>query len=96
MTSPQQPGILFTGNYRVVAGNPGVPGAPSVLDELANPPATAVQAQTDGKAAQAALGVVKTAAFQAATKVASSHYDKIKNFYDGAGVVGIANNNPLS
>lgn len=94
MTSPQ-PGIIYTGAYRVKAGNPGVPGYPSVLDELANPPATAVQAQTDGQTAQKNLGVVKTSAFQAATIVSAANYDKQKNFYDAVGT-GVANNNPLS
>jgi hypothetical protein len=49
---------LFTGNYRTAHGIVGVPGdaGKSVLGVLANPPATAVTAETHGVAAQTALG----------------------------------------
>lgn len=95
MSSPQQPGVLFTGNYRTKVGNPGVPGAPSVLDELAFPPASALAAQEAGVTEETNHGIVDTGAFGAATKVKTANFDPMKNFYDGAGVVGVDNDNPI-
>ena len=53
-----QPGVLFTGNNRTAHGVVGVPGdvGTSVLSVLANPPTTAVTAETHGVTAQTALG----------------------------------------
>jgi hypothetical protein len=102
MTSPQ-PGVLFTGSYLTGNHNPGAigpghggsKGPVSVFDTLANPPASGVASQTSGRQEEANLGVLNSNAYGAATQIMSKNVDAVKNFYDGAGVVGVNNNNPI-
>lgn len=90
MTAPQ-PGVLFTGSYLTGNYNPGVPGGPSVFDTLAFPPASGVASQTAGLDEQAALGVVDPP--QAVLDARQKNTDPMKNFYDGAGIQGVDNDN---
>lgn len=89
-----QPGILFTGSYRTGHANPGVPGGKSVFDTLAFPPESGVTAEEAGRDEQADLGVVDPP--QRVLDARTKHTDPMKNFYDGAGVMGVDNDGPLA
>ena len=66
----------------------GIPGAPSVFQSLANPPASGVVAENLATDHAKAVGVVKTNAPALADRTRSR--DRIRDFYDSASILRVS------
>lgn len=78
--------VYYTGAYQTKQTDAGLPGGASVLDALANPPATAVTAQTDSRSRAAALGVLSArSAPMLALRTANRDY--LRDQYDTGSIL---------
>jgi hypothetical protein len=79
--------VYYTGSYLTRQPGAGNPGAPSILQSLANPPASAVAAETDSINTAKAVGVVKTNA--PALLDRTRNRDRIRDFYDSSSILRV-------
>ena len=79
--------LHLTASYLTRQPDAGIPGAPSVFDSLANPPASGVAAEEASEANAQSVGVVQPDA--PALLDRTRNRDRIRDFYDSASILRV-------
>jgi hypothetical protein len=79
--------VHYTGSYLTRQPGAGIPGAPSILQSLANPAPSATAAEKKDIDRAKAVGVVKTNA--PALLDRTRNRDRIRDFYDSSSILRV-------
>lgn len=80
--------LHYTGSLLIHQPSAGIPGGYSVIESLANPPASAVAAETRAINHAHAVGVVHPDAPALADRLRQR--DRIRDFYDSASILRVS------